>query len=297
MSPTSPRTKQTPRKNTNPIRTTSLSPATQTSSQSAVPNVDAKVTSPRVMVSATEIKPTGSLTISSNATLMKPPIVNVAPPPKAFIPINATLSQIQPHQSIPIKKTNSAENKPNAAITPKKETAPVKLEAIGRVRIDAKPVKVDGTKNNDIKIEPKKEVIKAEDIKPVKMEKPIIISKYVPVAYTPMKLTESKIKQNATFSQNNTNQCALKEKDNKEKADQVTKTPIKAVKASQLSTPISNSTEVKVKRNRFKTIPYQSPTPEFELVSKISANEAINAQKKKVAKPKPDEDKLTLFYK
>ena len=47
----------------------------------------------------------------------------------------------------------------------------------------------------------------------------------------------------------------------------------------------------KSKRHRLKTVPYQSPTPELTLVTKLSVNEA-NANSSK-----PVEDKLILFYK
>lgn len=61
------------------------------------------------------------------------------------------------------------------------------------------------------------------------------------------------------------------------------------------STPVLSAIGGKAKRNRLKTIPYQSPTPEIELVSKISVKEAYG--KAKIVKKTGDEDKLTLFYK
>lgn len=319
MSPTSPRTKQTPRKNTNPIRTTSLSPATQTSSQSAVPHIDAKsavphvavTTPPSVSISPSSVKPTIS---SLNAmTQAKPSSVNVVPstPPKASVPPALVAAVLQastkPVQSMPVSNLNAANAKP--------KVIPPKIEL---TLSDIKPVKVEDTKTvAEVRVQKieKVETVKTESIKvektvdAIKTEKTPVVRAVTAPATPQIKLAESKIKQNesqsATITQSNTNQSEVKAKDNnkevttaaKSSTDQTNKTPVaKLARVLQPATPIPSSADARAKRNRFKTIPYQSPTPEIELVSKISANEAINAYKKK-AKIEKDDDKLTLFYK
>lgn len=327
LSPTSPRTKQTPRKNTNPIRTTSLSPATQTSSQSAVPHIDAKSAVPHVETinqSVSIVPSSVNTTVSSgNASLAKPPataaVTSVVPPTplKSNVPaLVAPVTQLttKPPQLTPPGNLNSANAKPNV-VAPKIETSPTLS--------NAKSLKIDDTKSTvEVKVEKsdKVETVKTESVKiektvdTIKAEKPSVAPpKSTPPASasTPAtsqnKPAESKSKQNASQSatQSNTNQSEAKAKDTdkvattvKSSTDQIIKTPMaKLAKASQPATPIPSSADVRAKRNRFKTIPYQSPTPEIELVSKISANEAINAHKKKVKKMEKDDDKLTLFYK
>ncbi|XP_055304731.1 mucin-2-like [Sitodiplosis mosellana] len=319
LSPTSPRTKQTPRKNTNPIRTTSLSPATQTSSQSAVPHVE--MTAPSVSISPSSVKPTVP---PANATVAKPPSINVVPPtpPKANVPAlvaPVTQATAKPPQLTPLSNLNSANAKPNV-VTPKIETSPTSS--------NAKPIKVEDAKSvAEVKVEKteKVETIKTENVKvekivmdTIKTEKPLAASNSAASApKTPQQIkpAESKSKQtesqSATITQSNTNQSEAKATKDKIKeatvakssTDQTTKTPVAKLanaslkRATTPTTPVlSGSVDVRAKRNRFKTIPYQSPTPEIELVSKISAAEAINAHKKK-AKIEKEDDKLTLFYK
>lgn len=65
-------------------------------------------------------------------------------------------------------------------------------------------------------------------------------------------------------------------------------TPVAPKIAPKPATP--SSVDQKVKRNRLRTIPYQSPIPEIELISKLTANEANNSTKN-------SEDKLIIFYK
>lgn len=320
LSPTSPRTKQTPRKNTNPIRTTSLSPATQTSSQIAVPPIDTKVTNLSVSnIPLTPKPPVASQTVA-NASSIKPPIVNVVPPtpPKANItaPSVATSAATppKPTQSTPASNSSAASPKP-PSVTPKTETIPA--PTIPNVA-PQKVAKTECLKSSEVKSETSEKAIKPENTaQPVSAEKVSVSPSTKAPATVSNKQTESKTKPNA--SQNapapsNTNQNASKANEStvssgaKPVADPGTKTPVaKVTKAtpatpatpsSSTSTPapVLNSAETRVKRNRLKTIPYQSPTPEIELVSKISANEAMNAHKKKKM-AKIDEDKLTLFYK
>lgn len=60
---------------------------------------------------------------------------------------------------------------------------------------------------------------------------------------------------------------------------------------SPISKPVTpSSVEQKVKRNRLKTQKFESPIPEIELISKLTANEANNSSKN-------SEDKLIIFYK
>lgn len=308
LSPTSPRTKQTPRKNTNPIRTTSLSQATHTSSQTAVPQIDAKVTSPLVSNSPSTQKPVVASVMVASVSSIKPPSVNVVPPtpPKANLTAaNVAATTVAPNTLKPVQLTpacnSSVASSKSSAVTPKTESIPAAL-------IAASP-KLEKSENlmNQIKSETPEKGKTTVEI--VKVEKPTNSSTAAVTGTASKKQAESKNKPNASQNaplSNNANQSVSKEKNNKEPTtssaaksttDQVAKTPVpKAVKATP-STPIpaQGSAEIKVKRNRLKTIPYQSPTPEIELVSKISANEAMNAHKKKMQKV--DEDKLTLFYK
>lgn len=60
--------------------------------------------------------------------------------------------------------------------------------------------------------------------------------------------------------------------------------------ASTLKPATPSSVDQKVKRNRLRTIPYQSPIPEIELISKLTAIEANNSTKN-------SEEKLIIFYK
>lgn len=287
-----------------------------------MPHVDAKVTSPSVLVGVPPAKPIFSSPVAANVAPVKSSSVRVVPPtpPKANVPalavaaaVNA-VSQSKPVQLTPVSNTNSAETKPNAGITPKTGAIPAKPAKLSCITVEAKSVKPEEPKNYEVKIQKIEnhagkvaKVDKAEDVKTGKHDQSVKTAKLSPspnsttVVSPQCKPPESKIKQNAPQNaitpQINTHQSALKENDTKINADQIIKTPIKPAKASQSATPIPNSAEIKVKRNRFKTTPYQSPTPEIELVSKISAAEAINAQKKKAQKTKPEEDKLTLFYK
>lgn len=299
LSPTSPRTKQTPRKNTNPIRTTSLSPATQTTSQSAVPQIDTKVTTQTAAISPSFVKPPTLTLIGANTTPVKPSIVSVVPPmpPKlATIPVSQTPTK--PVQSTPARNVNTTDAKPNIGAI-KAETIPITSATA------PKEIKAEQNKNSDIKInkvDKTENIITQKTTETVKSEKTVANTSAAEAA---IKTEESKSKQNTSPNFNTTsnkNQIVSQEKEKKKlntstvaksASDQVTKTPTtKASEAPQSTASALNTTEGRVKRNRFKTIPYQSPTPEFELVSKISANEAINAHKKKV-----EEDKLTLFYK
>lgn len=305
LSPTSPRTKQTPRKNTNPIRTTSLSPATQTSSQSAVPH-------PANASVAIGPSPVKSTVTAPNVTPTKPSIVNVvtATPSKVNIstaPVTQTTTK--PVQTTPLNNSNLMTNiKSNVNKTPKTDTVPISVTNA------TKTLTPDVGKITEVKEEnpEKMKTVKADSVKvektvetPKKIENTSIKSASALTTTSNNNVAETKSKPNASqIITTNTNQCETKETDKKEKmpaaaakplVHQTTKTPIeKLSKVSYASTSASNSNDFRVKRNRFKTIPYQSPTPEIELVSKISATEAINAHKKKIEK---GEDKLTLFYK
>lgn len=255
---------------------------------------------------------------TANAAPVKPSSAIAAPvsSPKSNVTAatgtSASKVVAKPLQPVALGSSNSAVAKPNATVTPKTGTA----STVTPVKIEPKPVKVEETKSNDIKIETKPikvekvektEVVKTEALKTVvkaeksddtlKSEKSSAVQSSVVAKIPQNKPTESKNKPNATIPipESSAKQIASKVKETKERAEPVTKV-MAAVKTPKVvpSTSIPSSVDVKVKRNRFKTVHYQSPTPEFELVSKISANEAINAHKKKA---KGDDDKLTLFYK
>lgn len=264
-----------------------------------MPQIDTKVTNPSVSISSSSVKLTSPSALAANAASVKIPNVDVVPPtpPKLNVSVAPTQTQATAKsvQSTPTGNVNSNVAKPNVGtpktVTSPSEAAPKVTKVEENKKIETKTEKPE--KNESVKIE--------KTVEAVKSDKTPANSNAL-ASTTPIR-TESKSKQNTSpnSTASNKNQSASKEKDKndiiatvaKPTTEQVTKTPAaKSTKAPQTSTPTPNSIEVRAKRNRLKTIPYQSPTPEIELVSKISANEAINAHKKKV-----EEDKLTLFYK
>lgn len=72
-------------------------------------------------------------------------------------------------------------------------------------------------------------------------------------------------------------------------------TPASTPVAEKRSTPSTDSepktAEQRVKRNRLRTIPYQSPIPEIDLINKLTAIESNRSS------PRNADDKLILFYK
>lgn len=270
-----------------------------------MPQIDTKVTTQTAAISPSLVKPPALSLIGANTTPIKPPSVSVVPAtlPKltasaAAVPVSQTPTK--PVQSIPARNVNKTDAKPNAGAI-KVETVTVSSGTA------TKEIKAEENKNSGIKTN---KVDKMENVKIEKTTETAKSEKTVATTNTSattaaIKTEESKSKQSTSpnfNTSNNKNQIASQEKEKKElntstvaktTIDQVKKTPTtKASKAQESMASALNSVEGRVKRNRFKTIPYQSPTPEFELVSKISANEAINAHKKKV-----EDDKLTLFYK
>lgn len=274
-----------------------------------MPQIDAKVTNPLVSNSPSTQKPVvaSAMVASVNCTSIKPPSVNVVPPtpPKANLTVsNVAATTVAPNTLKPVQLTpasnSSVGSSKSSAVTPKTESIPAAL-------IAASP-KLE--KSENLKNQIKSETLEKgkTTVEAAKVEKSTNSSTTSPVTAS-KKQVESKSKPNASQNallSNNANQSVSNEKDNKETTtssaakattDQVANTLVPNAAKATPSTPIpaQGSAEIKVKRNRLKTIPYQSPTPEIELVSKISANEAMNAHKKKMQKV--DEDKLTLFYK
>lgn len=293
------------------------------------------MTTPSVSISPSSVKPIvpPSVNALAHAPVAKPPSINVVPPtpPKAPATVAPVVSQpsAKPPQLTPLTNVNLGNAKPND-VTPKIEASPtasnakpIKVEeakSVTEVKVE-KAVKAETVKPESVKTE--KTVTNT-----IKQEKPLATpnsaalasnsksaSAPAPVPPQQTKPAESKSKpaesQSATITPSNTNQSEAKAtKENSKEvsaeklsADQTTKKPVaKSTKTSEkpaaaaTATPVASSIDARAKRNRFKTIPYQSPTPEIELVSKISANEAINAHKKK-AKIDKDDEKLTLFYK
>lgn len=283
-----------------------------------MPHVDAKPTNPSISPSSVK-QSVASPTIAANTTPVKPSNATALPvsSPKASVTVSnlasasvsasvsasASGSKVvaKSLQPTTVNNSNVAEAKPNATVAQKTSTAPTLTP------VKSELVKVEEVKSNDIKIESKPDktetLAQAEPVKVAKAVKseetlksekpPVVESSATPTAQN--KSIESKSKPNTTIPESAANQSASKVKENKGKADTMAKTIVAKVPKAAPTTPIQSSADGRVKRNRFKTVHYQSPTPEFELVSKISANEAINAHKKKAAKA--EEDKLTLFYK
>lgn len=270
-----------------------------------MPQTVTKVTSPLAKPPqvATPAVPAATATVANPSSVRVPP----ATPPKASVaaPTTSVAQAVAPNKPVQaVANSNS-----NATNTAKVNAPPAKLDTAATKPIVSTPktIKPEVPKTTEVKAkEPEKAVpAKVEKVnEAVKSEKADALSSSAQPSTLAKKQTESKSKQNAPIVTGK-NQSTAQEKSEKKKeesttstaakssSDQTIKTPAarapRAVNAS-ISTP--SAVDTRVKRNRFKTIPYQSPTPEIELVSKISANEAINAHKKKV-----DDDKLTLFYK
>lgn len=274
LSPTSPRLKQTPRKNTNPIKT---SPGTLPTS--ALPQIDTK---PIQSTSSGVVAVKPSAPVSSQ---VKPEPVKM----ELSSPVKPKVENVQKPLVVPLAESKSV------------TVAPVKLESKPTVN----PPKIDKISNPQPIKEPvvQKSSVVADSAKKspenVQTEKVSSIKSVPEVKDSASKVTEDKQPQAGASKPNE-----LKPKDttntvvnnNKVPTTPVNKKTPVAKASTSFSTPVQSSAEVRVKRNRFKTIPYQSPTPEIELVSKISAIEANNSNRKKIANNSNQDDKLTLFY-
>lgn len=304
LSPTSPRLKQTPRKNMNPIKT-SLSPgALPTSVQSVVPRTDMKTETKTVSSAVLTNVPVFT---GSTASAMKPvtknnvpvakPLINASPStntaqmkqesvkPVVSSPVKIESAKKEPIAvksepkndtalNLPLKK--ESEPSPNGSIPPKVQNIPkpnIKSETPVKVPITVESEKkpADNDKNKTIKA-----VSDTTQVKPVKGE--TAQKQTSKVADQPIETKPKELKE------------AVKSNNKAPSTPVNTKTPVSKANVASTSTPVPSSVEVRAKRNRLKTIPYQSPTPEIELVSKISAIEASNLNRN-------TEEKLTLFYK
>lgn len=307
LSPTSPRLKQTPRKNMNPIKT-SLSPgALPTSVQSAVPRTDMKTETKTVSSAALANVPmlTGSTALAAkpmatnNVTVAKPLIAaspsnaNTMQETKESVkPVTSSPAKIESVKkepiavksepkidkalNLPLKKEN--EPSPNGSIPSKVQSIPktnivVEKPVKALVTVESEKKPADNDKNKTIKA-----VSDSAEVKPVKEE-------------STQKQTSKIADQPIETKSKEVNEAIKSAPNNKAPSTPVnTKAPVAKANIASTSTPVQSSIEIKAKRNRLKTIPYQSPTPEIELVSKISAIEASNLNRN-------TEEKLTLFYK
>lgn len=302
LSPTSPRTKQTPRKSSNPIKTTPSPTATlQAANPLAVSLVDAKLpVSQTVSISSAAAKstvaPPPPVNLVSSGNAAKVANENTVKEVKAATPAAppASVQKVEPKAPI----TSPVSIKP--AVTPKIETstaASVATKTEAPVAIAKVAAKTETLPVAKVEKPDEKAAVKVETkVEPIKTE----IGK--------AETQQQKLAPSPQLSKEGTSQSAQSAAKVDEKAPSETekkatpKTPAAATTQTKTSTAKStsksNSTqsaksevvETRVKRNRLKTIPYQSPTPEFELVSKISAIEANNSLRHA-------EDKLTLFYK
>lgn len=298
LSPTSPRLKQTPRKNMNPIKT-SLSPgAFPTSVPSAVPRTDMKTETKMVGSAALTNKPvlTGSTTsavkpvTANNVTVAKPsPSTNTTQvkqdsvKPVASSPVKIESVKKEPLAITSVPKNDKALNlplnkdnepSPNGSIPSKVQNIPkseTSVKASVTVETEKKPA--DNDKNKTIKAVSDT----AEISKPVKEE--TTQKRTSEDADQPIEIKSKEVKEATKSAINNKTPTTPVNK----------KARVAKANVASTSTPVPSSVEVRAKRNRLKTIPYQSPTPEIELVSKISAIEASNLNRN-------TEEKLTLFY-
>lgn len=290
LSPTSPRTKQTPRKNTNPTKTTASPGTLPTSSQTHVSQINAK--------SASSQPPATNITSAKQvAVAVSAPSTTINRPKTENIKVEVAkpkLESIQKESTIPMKEVKAPvckveEKSPIVPSTPKNQPAPNGSSA---TKVDKAPSdqssstekptiekSVPSSDSGSVKAPVEKETAVTTV---QKVSKPDSVNKTVvnnPPSNVPPKSSENKSKQ--------TDSVIDSSKIEESPVPAITKTPLNALSAST-STP--GPSETRAKRNRLKTIPYQSPTPEFELVSKISAIEANNLNRN-------TEEKLTLFYK
>lgn len=309
LSPTSPRTKQTPRKNSNPIKTTpsptampqTLSPLVTTPVDIAKtnPNLNQMVSISSTIPKTTTITPQPSnLATASNAAAK---VVNAASDVKT---VTSNLSPQNVALKSPVVTNPISVSKP--VVTPKTEIAPaasvekkpVAPVAVGNSANKSNPQPAEKVAekpaiNTTGKVEKKNESVK-NDVKPPNQQQ--TTSSQPPKVNTTQptpalaKIVEKPIVQTAKEKSTSVPTSAPSTSVATSKDSNVLKSASGITSTSTTSTASNKPiVEAKAKRNRLKTIPYQSPTPEFELVSKISAIEANNSMRNA-------EDKLTLFY-
>lgn len=244
--PVSPRTKQTPRKNSNPIKTTP--PSSTSVANNAVSSPVSTITSSAAL--APTISP-------SNAIVSSSTILTIAP---ASTPVTAiTVSNIA--------KTSTVST---ASIV----TTPVKVSAV---------------------VSPSKDKTSTVNVKPTATASITSTPKKTPESNPKSKSDSVVVQPKATTKQIENEPNANKAKKSlPEKSPSTPKVDVREnTKIVITPAPVpSNSAKIdqKIKRIRLKTIPYQSPIPEIELISKLTAIEANNSSKNV-------EDKLILFYK
>lgn len=297
---TSPRTKQTPRKNLNPIRTTH--PSAHSASASVNIQLPSNPNAKPVAVTKLPFNQ-ASTNQTQNNQANKIGSTNVAVQRVAYAKVPSTsLASITVQSNVP-KPTISGGNVnvpvqiKTAIVNPlMKQTSAAPL--IKSLPGDKAIVSV--TKQ----ISPEKLKVPNEKLNTVKQAVIININKPAPTSVTLISTSTIPVSKTQTASpKQTTSQKKIEEtKSNENQISSKDSTPalsklIKEVaKPTTLAlSPAQDSVQFKAKRNRLKTIPYQSPTPEIELVSKISANEAFN--RKKNIKKATDDEKLTLFYK
>lgn len=342
-----PRTKQTPRKSTNPVRTTAPNSVSLTSSVdiSLVPSVPSSMASVKpaqpmnTLLTANVTKPkpvelTNLLAASHPSDKMKHVKVDTKKEPTvaaAVLPNSATVSvpannsvgalaksqpAAKPKQPMPSNAIAATATTTPTVATPTatsttahkpmaRETKPTKPLSVNS--ITSKPVAtVQPLSSTKAMIAPS--TIVAATAKITQNE-----TKAIPAINTPSASNETAPQKTTEDLKPKQNQTAPKLQPTVTAALAAAPPPPTAVleapkpplppKAAPAknetnaapSTPVLSAIESKAKRNRLKTIPYQSPTPEIELVSKISAHEAYN--KNRNVTKKVEEDKLTLFYK
>lgn len=301
LSPTSPRLKQTPRKNMNPIKT-SLSPgALPTSVQSAVHRTDMKTETKTVKSAAltnvpvlTESTTSAAKSVTTNNVTVAKPLITATPStnttqvkqesvkPAASSPVKHESVKKEPIAvtsvpkndkvlNLPLKKDN--EPSPNGSIPSKLQNIPKTETSIkAPVTVESEKKPADNDKNKTIKA-----VSDTAEVRSVKEE--TTQKQTTKVADQPIETKSKEVKEAVKSATNNKMPTTPVN----------TKAPVAKANVASTSTPVPSSVEVRAKRNRLKTIPYQSPTPEIELVSKISAIEASNLNRN-------TEEKLTLFY-
>lgn len=290
---TSPRTKQTPRKNLNPIRTT------HPSAHSASASVNIQLPSnPNVKPVAVTKLPfnQASTNQTQNNQANKISSTNVAVQRAAYAKVPSTsLASITVQSNVP-KPTISGGNVnvpvqiKTAIVNPMKPTTTTPLiKSIVSVtkQISSEKLRVSNEKLNTVK-----QAVNINMNKPAPTAVTLISTSTIPVS-KPQTASPKQTTSQKKIEEKKSNENQISSEDSTPALSKLIK---EVAKPTTLAlSPAQDSVQAKAKRNRLKTIPYQSPTPEIELVSKISANEAFN--RKKNIKKATDDEKLTLFYK
>lgn len=260
--PISPRTKQTPRKNSNPIRTTPPSASAVAQNSSPVTKPDVAATAPKP---AATIAPAGTVQPQPSQQPQQKPQPQSQQPP-----------QQQPSAAVQ-KASGSNENQQKATQASGKPSSPARNNVKAAKPTAAAPA-TPAKPAAAAQVTP---TAKSAAAQSQAVKTPAAESGNAVVTKTP---TTAPTKETPAKASTSPPKPATPATPKPEKKTSV------ALAASTPKPVTPSNVDQKIKRNRLRTIPYQSPIPEIELISKLTASEANNSSKN-------TEDKLIIFYK